>query len=142
MNDRLHLSVEVLLYVLSSWLDPAVSQPKPATAGSAGDEAEARATKRQRHAPPAGGAAAGAAIEQRYIVGGINEVTKGLERGQLRLVLVCRSVRPAVLTQHLLLMAHTKVRGCRRACAFAPFASTVVAALGAPPGFEVPFAVT
>lgn len=41
-----------------------------------------------------------------YVVAGINEVTKGLERGELGLVMVCRSVQPALLTDHLLLQAH------------------------------------
>ncbi|XP_077988268.1 ribonuclease P protein subunit p38-like [Glandiceps talaboti] len=33
---------------------------------------------------------------------GINEVTKALERSQLRLVIVCKSAKPALLTTHLI----------------------------------------
>ena len=36
---------------------------------------------------------------------GINEVTKGLEKDQLRLVPVCRSCKPEMLTQHLIGLA-------------------------------------
>ncbi|KAM4828474.1 ribonuclease P protein subunit p38 [Thomomys bottae] len=32
---------------------------------------------------------------------GVNEVTKALERGELLLVLVCKSVKPAIITSHL-----------------------------------------
>ncbi|CAH1245516.1 RPP38 [Branchiostoma lanceolatum] len=39
------------------------------------------------------------------LVLGINEVTKALEKDRLRLVLVCRSVKPALMTQHLVLLS-------------------------------------
>ncbi|XP_078694992.1 ribonuclease P protein subunit p38-like [Branchiostoma floridae x Branchiostoma belcheri] len=39
------------------------------------------------------------------LVLGINEVTKALEKDRLRLVLVCRSVKPALMTQHLFLLS-------------------------------------
>uniref|UniRef100_H2YD73 Ribosomal protein eL8/eL30/eS12/Gadd45 domain-containing protein n=1 Tax=Ciona savignyi TaxID=51511 RepID=H2YD73_CIOSA len=38
---------------------------------------------------------------------GINEVTKALEKGKLSFFLVCQSAKPAVLTQHLALLAGT-----------------------------------
>ena len=47
------------------------------------------------------------------VVAGINEVTKALEKDTLSLVLVCRSVRPALLTEHLLLLANrTRTKVC------------------------------
>ncbi|KAM5235755.1 ribonuclease P protein subunit p38 [Ctenodactylus gundi] len=33
---------------------------------------------------------------------GVNEVTRALERSELRLVLVCKSVKPAIITSHLI----------------------------------------
>lgn len=33
---------------------------------------------------------------------GVNEVTRALERGELLLVLVCKSVKPAIITSHLI----------------------------------------
>lgn len=39
---------------------------------------------------------------------GINEVTKGLERNELSLVLVCDSVRPAHVTAHLIPLSKTR----------------------------------
>lgn len=39
---------------------------------------------------------------------GINEVTKGLERNELSLVLVCNSVRPADMTCHLIPLSITR----------------------------------
>ncbi|XP_067304667.1 ribonuclease P protein subunit p38 [Pseudorasbora parva] len=39
---------------------------------------------------------------------GINEVTKGLERNELSLVLVCDSVRPAHMTWHLIPLSSTR----------------------------------
>ncbi|XP_077070021.1 ribonuclease P protein subunit p38 [Siphateles boraxobius] len=39
---------------------------------------------------------------------GINEVTKGLERNELSLVLVCDSVRPAHMTWHLIPLSNTR----------------------------------
>ncbi|XP_018953209.2 ribonuclease P protein subunit p38-like isoform X1 [Cyprinus carpio] len=39
---------------------------------------------------------------------GINEVTKGLERNELSLVLVCNSVRPAHMTCHLIPLSKTR----------------------------------
>ncbi|XP_051722328.1 ribonuclease P protein subunit p38 [Ctenopharyngodon idella] len=39
---------------------------------------------------------------------GINEVTKGLERNELSLVLVCNSVRPAHMTWHLIPLSITR----------------------------------
>lgn len=39
---------------------------------------------------------------------GINEVTKGLEKNELGLVLVCDSVKPAHMTSHLIPLSHTR----------------------------------
>ncbi|KAI5092341.1 ribonuclease P protein subunit p38 [Silurus meridionalis] len=39
---------------------------------------------------------------------GINEVTKGLERNELGLVLVCDSVKPAHMTSHLISLSQTR----------------------------------
>ncbi|XP_026780004.3 ribonuclease P protein subunit p38 [Pangasianodon hypophthalmus] len=39
---------------------------------------------------------------------GINEVTKGLEKNELALVLVCDSVRPAHMTSHLISLSQTR----------------------------------
>lgn len=39
---------------------------------------------------------------------GINEVTKGLERNELSLVLVCNSVKPRHMTQHLIPLSKTR----------------------------------
>ncbi|XP_048223720.1 ribonuclease P protein subunit p38 [Perognathus longimembris pacificus] len=38
---------------------------------------------------------------RRQLAIGVNEVTKALERGELLLVLVCKSVKPAIITSHL-----------------------------------------
>jgi len=47
------------------------------------------------------------------LVMGINEVTKALERGTVKLVLVDRSIQPAALLEHLLLLCATrKVPAC------------------------------
>ncbi|XP_041961650.1 ribonuclease P protein subunit p38 [Alosa sapidissima] len=40
---------------------------------------------------------------------GINEVTKGLERNELSLVLVCNSVKPRHMTQHLIPLSKTRL---------------------------------
>lgn len=39
---------------------------------------------------------------------GINEVTKALERNQLRLLLVCKSVKPAHMTDHLMVLSASR----------------------------------
>ncbi|KAM6967475.1 ribonuclease P protein subunit p38 [Aplochiton taeniatus] len=39
---------------------------------------------------------------------GINEVTKALERNKLRLVLVCKSVKPPHMTSHLITLGRTR----------------------------------
>ncbi|XP_051872375.1 ribonuclease P protein subunit p38 [Pristis pectinata] len=45
---------------------------------------------------------------------GINEVTRGLEKDELCLVLVCRSVKPPIMTQHLIqLSASRTVPACQ-----------------------------
>ena len=57
---------------------------------------------------------------RRTLVAGINQVAKSLERRELRLVLVCRSVQPAILTDHILTLAH---RSGARVCALYDFAA-------------------
>lgn len=42
---------------------------------------------------------------RRQLAIGINEVTKGLERNELKLLLVCKSVRPKHMTNHLLALS-------------------------------------
>ena len=42
---------------------------------------------------------------RRQLAIGINEVTKALERNQLRLVLVCKSVKPKHMTEHLIALS-------------------------------------
>ncbi|XP_033637497.1 ribonuclease P protein subunit p38-like [Asterias rubens] len=39
---------------------------------------------------------------------GLNEVTRSLERGELRLALVCRSAQPALMTNHLMALSATR----------------------------------
>lgn len=45
---------------------------------------------------------------RRQLAIGINEVTKALERNQLRLLLVCKSVRPKHMTDHLIALSATR----------------------------------
>ncbi|KAL6462319.1 hypothetical protein MHYP_G00287410 [Metynnis hypsauchen] len=45
---------------------------------------------------------------RRQLALGINEVTKGLERDELSLVLVCASARPAHMTNHLIPLSKTR----------------------------------
>ncbi|XP_038849264.1 ribonuclease P protein subunit p38-like [Salvelinus namaycush] len=51
---------------------------------------------------------------RRQLAIGINEVTKALERNQLRLVLVCKSVKPPHMTSHLIALCRTRgVAACQ-----------------------------
>ncbi|XP_043972999.1 ribonuclease P protein subunit p38-like [Gambusia affinis] len=45
---------------------------------------------------------------RRQLAIGINEVTKALERNQLQLLLVCKSVRPQLMTNHLIALSATR----------------------------------
>lgn len=45
---------------------------------------------------------------RRKICFGINEVIKGLEKDQMRLVLACHSCKPEMLTQHMIGLAATR----------------------------------
>lgn len=45
---------------------------------------------------------------RRQLAIGINEVTKALERNELKLVLVCKSVRPKHMTNHLITLSATR----------------------------------
>ena len=45
---------------------------------------------------------------RRQLAIGINEVTKALERNELRLVLVCKSVKPNHMTSHLITLSATR----------------------------------
>ncbi|KAM4735041.1 LOW QUALITY PROTEIN: ribonuclease P protein subunit p38 [Anableps anableps] len=45
---------------------------------------------------------------RRQLAIGINEVTKALERNQLQLLLVCKSVRPQHMTNHLIALSATR----------------------------------
>lgn len=45
---------------------------------------------------------------RRQLAVGINEVTKALERNELRLVLVCKSVKPKHMTSHLIALSATR----------------------------------
>lgn len=45
---------------------------------------------------------------RRQLAVGINEVTKGLERNELKLVLVCKSVKPKHMTNHLIALSATR----------------------------------
>ncbi|KAM3873326.1 ribonuclease P protein subunit p38 [Diretmus argenteus] len=45
---------------------------------------------------------------RRQLAIGINEVTKALERNELRLVLVCKSVKPQHMTTHLIALSKTR----------------------------------
>ncbi|XP_054639072.1 ribonuclease P protein subunit p38 [Dunckerocampus dactyliophorus] len=48
------------------------------------------------------------AAARRQLALGINEVTKALERNQLKLVLVCKSVKPKHMTNHLIALSATR----------------------------------
>lgn len=51
---------------------------------------------------------------RRQLAIGINEVTKCLERNELELVLVCKSVKPSLMTEHLIpLSASRAVAACQ-----------------------------
>uniref|UniRef100_A0A4W5K0G0 Ribonuclease P/MRP 38 subunit n=1 Tax=Hucho hucho TaxID=62062 RepID=A0A4W5K0G0_9TELE len=51
---------------------------------------------------------------RRQLAIGINEVTKALERNQLRLVLVCKSVKPPHMASHLITLCRTRgVTACQ-----------------------------
>ncbi|XP_063054705.1 ribonuclease P protein subunit p38 [Engraulis encrasicolus] len=58
---------------------------------------------------------------------GINEVTKGLERNELCLVLVCNSVKPKHMTQHLIPLSKTR---SVPACQVPRLSENLAAALG------------
>ncbi|XP_056237173.1 ribonuclease P protein subunit p38 [Seriola aureovittata] len=45
---------------------------------------------------------------RRQLAIGINEVTKALERNELKLVLVCKSVKPGHMTNHLIALSATR----------------------------------
>lgn len=45
---------------------------------------------------------------RRQLAVGINEVTKALERNQLKLLLVCKSVKPKLMTDHLITLSGTR----------------------------------
>nr|XP_022336303.1 ribonuclease P protein subunit p38-like [Crassostrea virginica] len=65
----------------------------------------------QRTTPPSDECKEGASSlskARKKICFGINEVTKGLEKDQLRLVLVCQSCKPEMLTQHLIGLAASR----------------------------------
>ncbi|XP_061811489.1 ribonuclease P protein subunit p38 [Nerophis lumbriciformis] len=47
-------------------------------------------------------------VVRRQLAVGINEVTKALERNQLKLVLVCKSVKPKHMTHHLIALSATR----------------------------------
>lgn len=47
-------------------------------------------------------------VARRQLAIGINEVTKALERNQLKLVLVCKSVKPMHMTNHLITLSATR----------------------------------
>ncbi|XP_041844303.1 ribonuclease P protein subunit p38 [Melanotaenia boesemani] len=54
---------------------------------------------------------------RRQLAIGINEVTKALERNELRLLLVCKSVRPKYMTDHLIALSATRgVPACQVPC--------------------------
>ncbi|XP_029957772.1 ribonuclease P protein subunit p38 [Salarias fasciatus] len=48
------------------------------------------------------------AVARRQLAIGINEVTKALERNQLKLALVCKSVKPTHMTSHLITLSVTR----------------------------------
>ncbi|XP_014914521.1 ribonuclease P protein subunit p38 [Poecilia latipinna] len=66
-------------------------------------------------------------VARRQLAIGINEVTKALERNQLQLLLVCKSVRPHLMTNHLIALSAT--RGVP-ACQVPRMSETVAAHLG------------
>ncbi|KAM3613458.1 uncharacterized protein V6R79_000003 [Siganus canaliculatus] len=47
-------------------------------------------------------------VARKQLAIGINEVTKGLERNELKLVLVCKSVKPQQMTNHLIALSATR----------------------------------
>lgn len=47
-------------------------------------------------------------VARRQLAIGINEVTKALERNELKLVLVCKSVKPKHMTHHLIALSATR----------------------------------
>ncbi|CAG6015454.1 unnamed protein product [Menidia menidia] len=54
---------------------------------------------------------------RRQLAIGINEVTKALEKNELRLLLVCKSVRPKHMTSHLIALSATRgVPACQVPC--------------------------
>ena len=48
------------------------------------------------------------AVKRSQIVVGVNQVTKSLERGLLRAVVVCLSVKPALLHEHIQILSSTR----------------------------------
>lgn len=52
------------------------------------------------------------AVKRSQIVVGVKEVTKSLERGILRAVVVCLSVKPALLHEHLQVLSATRSVPC------------------------------
>ncbi|XP_056142481.1 ribonuclease P protein subunit p38 [Lampris incognitus] len=66
---------------------------------------------------------------------GINEVTRALEKNELKLVLVCKSVKPQHMTQHLIALSQTRnVPACQvprlSECVSGPLGLKSVLALG------------
>ena len=59
-------------------------------------------------------------LRPEFVVVGINQVARGLERGQIRAVVTCKDVRPAGLMQHLFELTrdhgipHCQLRGVQR----------------------------
>ncbi|XP_005330918.1 ribonuclease P protein subunit p38 [Ictidomys tridecemlineatus] len=57
---------------------------------------------------------------------GVNEVTRALERSELLLVLVCKSVKPAIITSHLIQLSVSRVvPACQVPCLSATLAPVI-----------------
>nr|XP_022339460.1 ribonuclease P protein subunit p38-like isoform X2 [Crassostrea virginica] len=81
------------------------------SAGTVRMSGETGSVLSQRTTPPSDECKEGASSlskARKKICFGINEVTKGLEKDQLRLVLVCQSCKPEMLTQHLIGLAASR----------------------------------
>ncbi|XP_022339459.2 uncharacterized protein LOC111134591 isoform X1 [Crassostrea virginica] len=85
------------------------------SAGTVRMSGETGSVLSQRTTPPSDECKEGASslskartLCRKKICFGINEVTKGLEKDQLRLVLVCQSCKPEMLTQHLIGLAASR----------------------------------
>ncbi|XP_008297775.1 ribonuclease P protein subunit p38 [Stegastes partitus] len=61
-----------------------------------------------RQEPDAAGNGWTDVVARRQLAIGINEVTKALERNQLRLLLVCKSVKPNHMTNHLIALSASR----------------------------------